>query len=187
VAGTLRKRYALLAGLLFFASALAALESTQSTDLLKPEITHEDSKKQLKLAAMYLRGEGVEQDIPRAIALYRMVAEGDVSFAQYRLAQLYIEGKVVVQDHAQAAAWLHRAATLGYVDAQIELSRLYQNGVGVSRDLVKAHKWLNIAASLADIDIEVRVQDLETQMSFFEITRAKYLSRRCIFNAYQDC
>jgi len=146
-----------------------------------------DPKILMKQAALYMHGQGADADPAAAIALYRRVAEQDVAFAQYKLARLYLDGEVVARDIQQAHVWLHRAAGLGFVEAQMTLSRLYESGSDVETDYVSAYKWLHIADSLTEDDIEERRQALEAKMSFLQVTRAKYLARRCIYRGYRDC
>lgn len=146
-----------------------------------------DPKILMRQAVMYLHGRGVEADVDKAIALYRSLAERDFAFAQYRLAQIYLDGALVPPDPERALGWLQRAALLGLVDAQLELSRLYEGAQGVAPDLVAAHKWLHIAASLEARDIEHRREALEQKMSFWQLTRARYLARRCISREYRGC
>ncbi|MDH3469127.1 MAG: sel1 repeat family protein [Gammaproteobacteria bacterium] len=146
-----------------------------------------NEKAQMKLAIMYLQGNGVNADIYKAIAYYRLAAERDIAFAQYKLARLYLDGKYVEPDPEQALSWLLRSAKLGLVQAQLELSLFYENGDGVDRDLVNAHIWLSIAASLMDSDLRPRQEILEAKMTPIELARAKIRSSICILNGYQDC
>ncbi len=144
-------------------------------------------KTQMRRAALLLQGQGAEGDVEAAIAAYRELGERDLPYAQYRLARIYLDGKFVERDPVQAFIWLLRAAELGYVDAQLDLSELYASGSGIEKSLVDAYKWLEIAASLSQRDLSERLQQLEPQMSFFELAQARYLSRSCMLSAYEDC
>ena len=146
-----------------------------------------DPKVLLRQAAMYLHGHGVAADPLRALALYREAAEQDIAFAQFRLARLLLDGDLVPRDPERGLAWLRRAAGLGFVDAQLELSRLYQAGGVVQTDHVAAYKWLHIADSLTERELDERRAALEAEMSFLQLTRARYLARRCIYRGYRDC
>lgn len=146
-----------------------------------------DSKILMKRAAMYLHGQGGEADPAAAIALYRALAERGVAYAQYKLARLYLDGEHVARDVQRALAWMQRAAGLGLVEAQLGLSRLYDAGDDVEADYVNAYKWLHLADSLTELDLEQQRQALEGKMSFLQLTRAKYLARRCIYRGYQNC
>ncbi len=146
-----------------------------------------DPKILLRQAAMYLHGHGVAADPRRALAFYREAAEQDIAFAQFRLARLLLDGDRVPRDLERGLAWLRRAAGLGFVDAQLELSRLYQAGELVQSDHVAAYKWLHIADSLTERELDDRRESLEAEMSFLQLTRARYLARRCIYRGYRGC
>lgn len=142
---------------------------------------------QVKMAQMYLQGEGVGQDVKKALTWYHLAAEQDLAFAQHKLARLYLEGDIVEQDIAQGLTWLERAADLGFIEAQLDLSLLHESGQYGPPDYVSAYKWLNIAASLSEIDIESRQDQLETKMTFLEKAQANFLYRSCVLNNYTDC
>ena len=146
-----------------------------------------NEKAQMKLAIMYLEGNGVTADTSKALFYYRMAAEQNVAYAQYRLARLYLDGRYMEPDPGQAHAWLLRAARLGFVQSQLDLSLLYERGPVMTRDIVEAHKWLSIAASLTDMDLTSRQQELEAKMTFIEVAHAVALSRMCILTGYEDC
>ena len=178
---------------LFVTPAIATENSQRSVipvqqlQALEAEASIGNEKAQMKLAQMYMHGQGVERDVEKAVAWYSLAAEQDLAFAQRKLARLYLDGDIVEQDIRKAEAWLERAANLGFIDAQLDLSLLYESGQFMPPDYVSAYKWLNIAASLSEIDIESRQESLETKMSFLEIAQARYLYRRCILKKYRDC
>ena len=146
-----------------------------------------NEKAQLKLAIMYLHGEGVTADTDKAMHYYRMAAERDIAFAQHRLARLYLDGDYVKADPQKALDWLLRSANLGYLQAQLDLSQFYENDSGSFHDLVDAYKWLSIASTLSDGDLQDRRERLEAKMTFIELGRAKLLSRYCVLTGYRDC
>jgi len=154
---------------------------------LEAKALSSNEKAQMKLAQMYLHGQGVERDVGKAVDWYSLAAEQDLAFAQHKLARLYLDGDIVEQDVEKALAWLERAADLGFIEAQLDLSLLFESGQYLPPDYVSAYKWLNIAASLSEIDIESRQHQLEAKMSFLEIAQAKYLYRMCVLNNYRDC
>ncbi len=167
--------------------ALLALTFVSAGFSAEPGDESQEPKILMQQAVMYLRGDQVEVDVDKAIALYRVVAERDIAFAQYKLARIYLEGRHIEPDVEIALQWLKRAAALGFVDAQLELSRLYEAGDRLEINLVDAYKWLKVAESLTEVDLEERQQALQEKMSFFERTRAEYLARRCIYRRYTDC
>jgi TPR repeat protein len=145
-------------------------------------------KLQLKLASMFMHGNsGVAVDAERAIYWYTIAAEQDIAYAQHKLAQIYLRQERINQNLDKALYWLRRAAKLGFVSAQLDLSRLYARGDRVPQDLVSAYMWLGIAESLAELDIEARQAELADRMSYLQLARAKFLTRKCILQQYRDC
>jgi len=70
-----------------------------------------------ELAWMYETGNGVEQDIHRAGALFLQAAQAGHARAQYAVAVMFETGVGQHQDHQQAAYWLAQAAEQGYQPA----------------------------------------------------------------------
>jgi hypothetical protein len=86
-------------------------------------------------------------DYPRAVRLFRSLAELGYPSAQFELGFLYRRGEGVPQDYAEAAKWLELAANQGHVWAQSNLAFMYRDGAGVPQDFVKAHMWFNLASA----------------------------------------
>ena len=141
----------------------------------------------MKLAIIYLQGNGVAADIDKTIFYYRLAAEQDVAFAQYKLARLYLDGDRVKPDLEKAMEWMLRSAKLGFVQAQLDLSLLYENGFVTPQNFIEAHKWLYIASSLTDSNCESRHKELEAKMAFTDLVRARFLARTCILKGYEGC
>ena len=169
------------------ASSSAEKQSLQMLESLEHRAAAESKSAQMKLAIIYLQGNGVPADIDKAIFYYRLAAEQDVAFAQHRLARLYLDDDRVKPDPKKAMNWLQRSARLGFVQAQLDLSQLYEKGPGTPRDLIQAYKWLSIASSLTDSNLDSKQAELEAKMTFTDLLQARLLSRFCILNDYQDC
>ncbi|TNI90908.1 hypothetical protein CF118_22300, partial [Aeromonas hydrophila] len=58
-------------------------------------------------------GQGSEQDISRAITLYRQAAQAGDAFGQYRLGEVYLRGAGVKRDLREAFHWMELAAKNG--------------------------------------------------------------------------
>ncbi|MFM5581954.1 tetratricopeptide repeat protein [Aeromonas veronii] len=91
-------------------------------------------------------GQGSEQDISRAITLYRNSALAGDPFGQYRLAELYLRGVGVKRDLRQAFHWMDQAARNGDVPAMLKVGVLHLMGVSGRVDLPQAKQWLYQAA-----------------------------------------
>ena len=65
------------------------------------------------LAALYFKGEGVEQDYRTAAELYRAAAEAGDAPAQDMLSWMLLEGEVIAARHGEARRWADAAAEQG--------------------------------------------------------------------------
>ena len=104
-----------------------------------------DAEAQLRLASMYYRGEGVEQDYREAAKWYRKAAEQGHAEAEYRLGETYFWRQGVEQSPAKAALWYRRAAEHGSGAAQCALAEMYYYSRG-RRSIAKAAYWYRKAA-----------------------------------------
>ena len=59
---------------------------------------------------MYCWGQGVAIDHPRAMAAYKVGAEGGDAVCQHQVGMMYLEGLGVDVDYKQALAWLEKTA-----------------------------------------------------------------------------
>lgn len=91
-------------------------------------------------------GQGSEQDMNRAISLYRQSAQAGDAFGQYRLAELYLRGAGVKRDLRQAFHWMDLAARNGDVPAMLKVGILHLMGASGRVDLSLAKQWLYQAA-----------------------------------------
>lgn len=80
---------------------------------------------QLGLGAMYLKGEGVDQDNTEAAKWLLLSADQGNEFAQVSLGKLYEGGRGVPQDFAQAHMWYNLAAAS---------SSWFSSGYAIDRD-----------------------------------------------------
>lgn len=117
-----------------------------------------NTKAQLALADLYLRGEGVEQSYARAGALYRQAAvDGNEPKAQYALAVLLERGEGVKQDALEALLWYKRAARAGHALAMFRAGLAHAKGGKVPQDYALAREFLENAAKagIADAGYEL--------------------------------
>ncbi|WAG13151.1 sel1 repeat family protein [Aeromonas dhakensis] len=91
-------------------------------------------------------GQGSEQDMGRAISLYRQAAQAGDAFGQYRLGELYLRGAGVKRDLREAFHWMELAARNGDVPAMLKVGVLHLMGVSGRVDLPRAKEWLYQAA-----------------------------------------
>ncbi len=130
---------------------------------------------QMKIAAMYEHGWGVEPDLKKAAKWYTKAAESGDAAAQRLLGDLHyygwwgiIENKnTALQWYLRAAEqgerhsqrkvaeigdcknrvyWYEKAARQGDKQAQYHLGWMYEKEAGVEQDYVKAYAWYSMAA-----------------------------------------
>ena len=69
-------------------------------------------------------GEGVEQDLAKAVGWFRRAAEQNHVAAQHLLGLCYAEGEGVPQNRQEALKWLRRSAARGYEPAKESLREM---------------------------------------------------------------
>jgi TPR repeat protein len=97
-------------------------------------------------------GEGVQQDLGRAVEWYQKAAGQGYAAAQFNLANKYRAGQGVQQDFEQAAGWYRKAAEQGDADAQHNLGYMHYHGEGMQQDKHQAALWLQKAADQGAAD-----------------------------------
>jgi uncharacterized protein len=97
------------------------------------------------LADRYWRGDGVNRDSSRAVALYQRAADLGHDEAMLRLGFMHENGAGIPQSLEHAAAWYRRAADSGNAKAMFHLGVMHWSGRGVRQDLIEAFKWLDLA------------------------------------------
>lgn len=129
------------------AAAHAIGNYRHAVELWLPLAEAGDPRAQFSLGIAHQRGEGLPQDLEKALDWYRKAADKGYARAQYNLAVMYHRGQGVPQNHEQAAKWYREAAERGEANAQFNLATMYTNGRGVPKDLVQAAKWYDLASA----------------------------------------
>ena len=85
------------------------------------------NQKQALFDLVYLTqtGQGAEQDLPKAIELYKKASALGHRSANHNLGLIYFYGKGVKQDYLESAKWFKIAAERDVTDAQRNLLKLY--------------------------------------------------------------
>jgi hypothetical protein len=124
---------------------------------------------QITLAAAYLAGRGVPQDLGHAAYWYQKAAQNGSPEAQNEIGYFYQQGIGVPVDLVRAVHWFQLASSAGMRRAKVNLGVSYLNGMGVRKNpafarqlfLEALDKGLGLAATyLGDMDylgIEVPV------------------------------
>ena len=103
-----------------------------------------------KLGKMFLNGDGVEKDIPKAIEWLKQAAAEENEFAEYALGRLYLKGEEVEKDTIAAEEYLLKTANRGNKYAAYLLGKEYLSGENFGKDAANAEKYLLKAAEHAN-------------------------------------
>ena len=115
------------------------------------------------VGCIYHWGQGVAIDYPRAMAAYKVGAEGgDARCArcQYQVGMMYHGGRSVDVDYAQALSWIEKAAAQDQPNAVGQLGAMYGNGEGVTPSWHRAREYYKRAIELGDSQVVKNMQIL---------------------------
>ena len=98
------------------------------------------------LAYSYERGEGIEQNIEKAIYWCTKAAEQGNDRSQFNLGLYNYKGFGMDQDLEEAARYFTLSAKQGNMHAQYFLGMMLKNGEGIKKDKIKAFYYLSKAA-----------------------------------------
>lgn len=133
---------------------------------------------QSRLADLYLTGNGVPQNLQKAVQLYRTSAEQGNANAQYNMGVFSEEGRGVPRSLTKAFEWYKKAAEQGHANAQNSLGTMYMQGRAVPQDFVLAIVWFNVSASQGLDDAKTNLnQSKQLSLSSSDIARINELSR----------
>lgn len=135
-----------------YASGVATIgqDMDKAQHLFQEAADHGDLEGQRHLGMVYMFG-GASQDVGKASAIFRTLADKGYVPAYLDMFLMYANGAGVAQDDAAAQGWLEKGAAGGDPEAQIRLAIRYHFGNGVKKDDVVAQGWLAKAVS-QDID-----------------------------------
>ena len=89
---------------------------------------------QIELAAAYLAGRGVAQDMTQAAHWYEKAAQAGNPEAQNQIGYFYDSGLGVPVDQQRAVHWFQLASAAGMARAKVNLGVSYLNGTGVKQN-----------------------------------------------------
>ena len=109
-------------------------------------ISEGNSEAMFMLGALYMGGQGVERDRPKAMALYRQSAALGYAPAQTTLAVLYATDDSLF-DREKALIYARQAAFQGDVEAQMMLASWFEQGFFGERNIPEMLYWYRQAAA----------------------------------------
>lgn len=104
-----------------------------------------DARAPLYLGRMYLKGEGTERDIRKAVEAFEEAASREEPESFTELGHIFYRDEVVERDDEKAFYWYSRAYNAGRKEAALPLAHLYLRTSDV-QDCQKAEKLLREAA-----------------------------------------
>lgn len=122
------------------------MDGGDEVDHIRKAAERGDAEAQNMLGGMYAEGNGVPQDLEKAIQWTRKSADQKHAMAQFNLAGAYVAGLGVSQDQAEAAQWMRKAAEQGIAEAQYYYGVMCFKGMGVNIDLSESVQWIRKAA-----------------------------------------
>ena len=102
------------------------------------------------LGAVYFWGKGAAIDYPRAMAAYKVGAEGGDAVCQCEVGMMYCMGRGGAVDYKQARVWFEKAAAQNEPAAVGQLGAMYSNGDGVTPSFRRARELCKRAIELGD-------------------------------------
>ena len=99
------------------------------------------------MARMYENGQGVRQDIGKALQLYYKAAQAGDLRSAVELGSLYYSGEKFARNVSLAKQWFEYAAKFGNPVALYNLGIMYANGAGVPADNKTAFNYFKQAAN----------------------------------------
>lgn len=127
-------------------SSAKAYEIYPAVKYLSEElIALSDSDAPFTLAELYIRGQGVEKDIPRAIEIIKESAERKNPEAALALGIFYKQGELVNRDFDLALSYLNSAIEYGRDDAYFHIAEIYHDKDYSKRDIAYAYELYLLA------------------------------------------
>ena len=112
------------------------------------------------IGSIYCWGQGVAIDYARAMAAYKVAAEGGDAVSQHQVGFMYRNGRGVDVDHAQGLAWTKKAAAQDYPNAVDSLGTMYCKGLGVTPSFRRAREYYERSIELGSSASVEHMQEL---------------------------
>lgn len=103
------------------------------------------------LGSFYARGIVVEQNIKKAIDLYKLAFEDDFMMAGFIVGNFYYNGIGIARDEKVGRYFLEKAAKGSGLSVERGIATIYMDGHGVENDKEKEIIWLKRAAEKGDM------------------------------------
>lgn len=171
-----------------FNEGLTAYESKNYALALqefRPLAEQGDSMAQFNLGLMYVRGEGVTQDLNEAIAWFRKSADQGNVMAQVNLGNMYANGEGTPANYSEAVKCYRTAALQGNTLAIVNLGIFFVKGQGLPQNWVAAYSLFHLAALIdpsKDNDALSKQVAAAKQLTAKELVLGKRLGQEMLKN-----
>lgn len=108
------------------------------------------------LGKQYEEGDGVRQNLHKAIQCYKKAAEQGNAKAQYEIGECLDDGYGVDRDWMEALVWFRKSAMQGYADAQYRMGGHYYGN-----NTAKALEWYKKAAKQGNVDAKEMIATIK--------------------------
>lgn len=150
---------------------------TRAADAGDPEALFE-------LARLYEQGVGVEQDVDKALELYRNSADAGFADAINDLGFLHYQGGLgIVRDPKKGLAYFERAADLRHPEAMYNFAALIDDGVVPGKTPEDAARYLFLALRSGNEDV---LNQLSDNPNMFKATTRSALQSRLAEQAFYE-
>ena len=119
---------------------------------------------QAQLGVMYLKAEGVEQEIALGLNYLKQAAAQQNAMALNALGEAMEHGIGVEANMDQAIQFYHKAAAQVNADAYGHLGRVYTKGIGVDREVTLARAWLEKGSLLGHAASQEQLNNLNAYL-----------------------
>lgn len=124
---------------------------------------YDNALAQIRLAGMYSKGKGCEQDDKKEFEYIKKVADKGFAFAQYETGRMYHFGIGVEQNYQKAFEFLSKAAEKESIEAQYLIAGMYLDGKGVEQNYQKAFEWFLKIAEKNNVEEEKKDLNIVSQ------------------------
>jgi len=125
---------------------------------------------------IYEWGQGVVIDLERAMAAYKVVAEGGNAGCQWQVGFMYCNGLGVEVDYAQALPWLEKAAAQDDPNAVAMLGTMCLEGKSVTPSWRRAREYWERAIELGISQVVEDMQNFTTYIQQVTSRRSNHFA-----------
>jgi TPR repeat protein len=115
----------------------------------------------VRLADMYVLGEGTQPNLMRAVYWHTKAAAKGMVASQIALGNMYRDGMGVNKDNSSALSWYKKAAEAGSIQAMLLMGQMYEGWYLSKVDLDKSEYWFTHAACLGSQDAQMHLAGLD--------------------------